>query len=43
MKEINQITAIPECMAQQSKVYRSYKLHRLKYVSEFKSEEVCLM
>lgn len=43
MKEINQITAIPECMAQQSKVYRSYKSHRLKHVSEFKPGQVCLM
>lgn len=43
MKEINQITAIPECMAQQRKVYRNYKFHRPKYVSEFKPEQVCLM
>lgn len=43
MKEINQTTAIPRCMVQQSKVYRSYKFHRLKYVSEFKPGQVCLM
>lgn len=43
MKEINQITAILECVAQQSNVYRSYKFHRPKYVSEFKPGQLCLM